>query len=452
MTVKIKIKIIYPNGRWCVNPGPVSGSERDDVPARCGPGPDGFPEDGVGGWRSVPSTAGWFDEPGYWAALAEEEEPPDADVWEDPDNAPPPGLDDAQLAALIAEAREVTDDEARAAARAARLGTTGGLAMIAAAGGRRGPGMPGSARRFPGEHAGPASGFGSGRELDTAVGCPTLGLFADEAAGDDDRYTGATDDELLGAIAAWDRLEAHMAARKHAAAAELLRRRPGGQYGDGGYGPGVGPPPGGPLFGAVPPGFVGHMNLTVPLTTVLGLADRPGETSPTGEPGVSFTPSDQDGPPGGYGTWRLSTGTPGHPGLIVALGPLPAGECDHRYQAGGHDPGVLLRHLAQVRHATCTGPGCRRPAGRCDFEHDIPYGAGGRTCLCNGDPKCRYDHRLKQDPRWKVDLLPGGDVRWTTPSGRRYVTVTGAGPGRRGARVHGVVHGLRHPLGQRLEQ
>jgi hypothetical protein len=51
-----------------------------------------------------------------------------------------------------------------------------------------------------------------------------------------------------------------------------------------------------------------------------------------------------------------------------------------------------------------------------------PYEAGGRTCLCNGAPKCRYDHRLKQNPRWNVDQLPDGTFRWTTPAGRQYVT------------------------------
>ena len=45
--------------------------------------------------------------------------------------------------------------------------------------------------------------------------------------------------------------------------------------------------------------------------------------------------------------------------------------------------------LTQVRHATCTEPGCRRPAATCDFEHNTPYDAGGRTCLCNGGPLCK---------------------------------------------------------------
>ena len=37
-------------------------------------------------------------------------------------------------------------------------------------------------------------------------------------------------------------------------------------------------------------------------------------------------------------------------------------------------------------------------------------------------PKCRHDHRLKQDPRWNVEQLPHGVARWTTPSGRQSVT------------------------------
>jgi len=150
---------------------------------------------------------------------------------------------------------------------------------------------------------------------------------------------------------------------------------------------------------------------------------KPGTSGGTrdGPPGFSFTPEGQDGPPGGYGTWRLDTPGDG-PDLIIELHPLTTDACDHRFQANGHDPGVKLRHLAQVRHATCTSPVCRRPAATCDFEHNIPYEAGGRTCLCNGGPKCRHDHRLKQHPKWKVDQLPDGTFRWTTPSGRTYTT------------------------------
>jgi hypothetical protein len=154
--------------------------------------------------------------------------------------------------------------------------------------------------------------------------------------------------------------------------------------------------------------------------------DPPGGTGARDGPGFAFTATGEHGPPGGggtggYGTWRLHTGQD-HRDLLVTLDPIATDPCDHRYQAKGHDPGVKLRHLIQIRNATCTGPSCRRPSTQADFEHNIPYEAGGRSCLCNGGPKCRHDHRLKQHPRWKAEQLPDGTLRWTTPSGRTYDT------------------------------
>lgn len=559
----------------------------------------------------------------------------------------------------------------------------------------------GGAEASPGEPARRAAPFASGSVLDDAAGCPALAAFADDAAGPDDSFGGASDDELLGVLRAWGRLEAHMAARKYAAIAELARRRPpagrspesparvptpwdefaaselagvlaesrsdaagmlglahdlavrlpatraalrdgtitlekaeiiahatavldedetrkaeamvlgragqltpeglrsaiaraviavnpekaknrrergarqarverwaepsgnaalvgrelppasvlaadqkvsawarelrkaglegcmdalraqayldlllgtdsrplgaGGPDGPGqgglgdpapsgpgtdggGTGPGA-PAPVGPVPGTLPAGFAGRVNLTVPLATLLGLAERPGELPGLGpiDPALARdlaraaarnprttwcvtvtdsrghaighgcakpAPRDtrkhhgirQDPPPpggpappgfalttiisdhglpgadgdGGYGTWRLTAGTPGQPHLIIALAPLATHPCDHRFQARGHAPGVMLRHLTQIRYATCTGPGCRRPSARADFEHNVPYEAGGPTCLCNGNPKCRFDHRMKQDPRWKVDQRPDGTLVWTAPSGRRW--------------------------------
>ena len=141
----------------------------------------------------------------------DEEEPDDAAPW------------DADLDAIIAECREITAEEAALAARAARRGLPGGTPI---ADGRRGPGQPGSAQRHPGEFRSRAAGFAAGMLLDTMPGCGALAGFAAEAAGDDDRYAGACDDEVAGAVAAWDRVEAYVAARKCAAVAEFIRRRP----------------------------------------------------------------------------------------------------------------------------------------------------------------------------------------------------------------------------------
>ena len=219
------------------------------------------------------------------------------------------------------------------------------------------------------------------------------------------------------------------------------------------------------------------MTLTVPLATVTGLADRPGELGgigpvdpwlardlaaaaarnpkttwcvtvtdqhghavghgcarpepkghgkragpgPPDPPGFTFSPASPDGPTGGYGTWRLRTPGAG-PGLIITLESLATDPCDHRHESSGHDPGVRLKHLIQVRHATCTSPvlpAARRPVRRRP-QHPV---RGRRTDLpCNAGPKCRHDHRLKQHPQWTVDQLPDGTFRWTTPAGRTYTT------------------------------
>ena len=170
-------------------------------------------------WMTEEEREAWLD------ALAGEDEALDPEEYPDPVGPPPPG-EDKLTAQEIAEIREVTEAEAHSAANAARSGATGALAVIAASGGRRGPGQPGSARLFPGESSSRAAAFGTGLVLDVMPGCPDLAMLADQAAGEDDRYEGASDDELIGVLCAWDRLEAHMAARKLAAFAELIRRRP----------------------------------------------------------------------------------------------------------------------------------------------------------------------------------------------------------------------------------
>jgi hypothetical protein len=227
---------------------------------------------------------------------------------------------------------------------------------------------------------------------------------------------------------------------------------PGGGH-PGGGGPGGGGPggprapgSGGPGAGVVPAGFAVRGTLTVPLVTLAQLADRPGilggigpidpwlarnlagaaarnpkttwcvtvtddlghavahgcaRPAPRGRgkrrkpggtrdgpAGFSFTAEGREWPPAGYGTWRLRTPGDG-PDLVIELYPLGTEHCDHQFEANGHDPGAKLRHLAQVRHATCTSPVCRRPAAGCDFEHNVPYEAGGRTCLCNAGPQCK---------------------------------------------------------------
>ena len=134
------------------------------------------------------------------------------------------------LDALRAESRRIAAgraaEQAAEAEWAARQPRDADIPQAGMKVGRRGPGMPGSARRVPGEYAGPAGGFGTGQPLDVAPGGGVLLGFAEDAAGAGDRFAGASDDELAGVIGALDRAEAAACALKHAALAEFTRRRP----------------------------------------------------------------------------------------------------------------------------------------------------------------------------------------------------------------------------------
>src|SRR5579859_2654093 len=186
--------------------GPVSqhsGRDEDPRPA--------------GGWPD------WMDDPAYLTLRAAGEDLDDPDL-ADPEDDPPAEVDDGELAA---EADRITGELAREAVLLAGLGLTGAVAADAAAlAGRRGPGMPRSADRVPGISVSRAAGFASAMPLDVAPGSLELAWFAEDAAGEDDRYRDASDDELAGAIAAWARVKAYASSREHAAVAEFIRRRP----------------------------------------------------------------------------------------------------------------------------------------------------------------------------------------------------------------------------------
>jgi len=164
-------------------------------------GPSEWDEDPA---RSRPDPMTAEEREAWLGHLAETDEPPEEE--EDCEDFAP------LTAEELAEARE---------------GAAAGPAVWAGLAGHRGPGQPASARVYPGESCSPAAAFGSGLALDVMPACPGLALSADAAAGEDDSYQGVSDDELLGVLAAWDRLEARMAARKLAATADLIRRSPG---------------------------------------------------------------------------------------------------------------------------------------------------------------------------------------------------------------------------------
>jgi hypothetical protein len=151
-----------------------------------------------------------------------------------------------------------------------------------------------------------------------------------------------------------------------------------------------------------------------------GADPRPDRTPDPGpDPGPDGTPDPGPGPRAGPGP-APPAGTSWLQNLTLSL--LHTGTCTHPRETPAYRPSAALRHLIEIRHATCTHPGCRRAATRCDLDHTVPYDQGGRTCTCNMGPRCRHHHQAKQAPGWTLTQTHPGIMTLTTRNGRTYTT------------------------------
>jgi Domain of unknown function (DUF222) len=215
------------------------------------------------------------------------------------------------------------------------------------------------------------------------------------------------------------------------------------------------------------PGLRGTVNLSMPLSAWLGWTQSPGDVpgfgpldaadsctlagllaaNPANRWCVTLTnraghpvahactrpgPRPQPGPsgpgaPASHGTragpagWPPATGPPGWLRSLTFT-TLQTRNCTHPRESRGYQPSPALRHLIEIRNPTCTAPGCRRAASRCDLDHVSAYDRGGRTCECNLGPACRHDHQCKQTPGWTLTTSSPGTYTWTTPGNRTYTT------------------------------
>ncbi len=107
--------------------------------------------------------------------------------------------------------------------------------------------------------------------------------------------------------------------------------------------------------------------------------------------------------------------------LRVQLAPIAKGHCDHRHHSDRYVISRKVKHLLWARANKCTAPGCNRPAAEADADHTIPW-PDGPSCECNLGAPCRYHHRNKQAPGWRLEQPEPGVMRWHNPSGRVHTT------------------------------
>jgi Domain of unknown function (DUF222) len=222
------------------------------------------------------------------------------------------------------------------------------------------------------------------------------------------------------------------------------------------------------------PALTGSVNLTLPMSTWPGWSQTPGDVPGFGPLDATDTRDlagtlashpatrwcltllDPDGHPVAHGCAGGKSPPPaGHPDPTRHSGPRASspsvsgpdqpdaalarwlarlrlipltGPCDHTGLKARYRPSLKLQHLVRIRRPTCTFPGCRQPARRCDIDHTLAYDHGGLTCLCNLGPLCRRHHRCKQAESWSLGQPAPGEFLWTTPSGRQYTTRSAAYP------------------------
>jgi Domain of unknown function (DUF222) len=143
--------------------------------------------------------------------------------------------------------------------------------------------------------------------------------------------------------------------------------------------------------------------VTVPLSTLLGLDERPGELD-----GYGPITADVARRLAAHGTWRRLLTDPAT-GALLNYGTT-------RYAP----PADLVDHV-HARDMTCRFPTCSRPARLCQFDHTIPAGAPGwSTSAGNGGPLNTGCHNGKTFAGWQLEQPEPGRFIWTAPTGHIY--------------------------------
>ncbi len=167
-----------------------------------------------------------------------------------------------------------------------------------------------------------------------------------------------------------------------------------------------GPVSGAPVRGAMPGPRKGVVDIQVPLTTLPGLSDFPGDLA-------------------GYG-----------PVVADIARQVVAEQTDASWRFSVYDPhGQLLHHgvtrrrpkgedvaFIRARDRTCRAPGCRRPARQCDVDHTEDWMSSKDSRRCNLACLCRRHHLFKHLKQSGLIQITPGTLGFMTPMGQYLVT------------------------------
>jgi hypothetical protein len=150
----------------------------------------------------------------------------------------------------------------------------------------------------------------------------------------------------------------------------------------------------------------GVIDIQVPLTTLLGLTDFPGDLAGFGPVIADIARQVVAEQPDA--TWRFS--------VYDQLGELISHGITRRR------PTAPDAAFIKARDRTCRAPGCRMPARHCDIDHTHDWASSKDSRRCNLACLCKKHHLFKHLTGSDLIQITPGVLGWTTPLGLRYVT------------------------------
>ena len=152
-------------------------------------------------------------------------------------------------------------------------------------------------------------------------------------------------------------------------------------------------------------GISATVNVTVPVLTLMGKSEEPGELE-------GYGPIDPETARrlAGTATSFLRILTHPHTGIVLDVS-----------ATAFRVPAALKKYL-RLRDGTCRFPGCNRSARHSDLDHTRDTQFGGPTTATNLHHLCPANHNLKHYSDWNATAAPDGTLNWTSPAGKHYAT------------------------------
>jgi hypothetical protein len=151
-------------------------------------------------------------------------------------------------------------------------------------------------------------------------------------------------------------------------------------------------------------GTGGVVDIRAPLSTLLGLAEEPGEIPGWGPVIADVTRQIIANSP--RAEWRFGIT---HLDQLIDL------------VTTKRRPTKAQKDLIQVQDPECVFITCRQDSNHCDIDHTLPWAQQHHTTVTELDPLCPHHNQVKENG-WQLTKTRPGIYIWTSPLGHTYTT------------------------------